>query len=183
MMIRSALGPQLLHGHISSPVPAGPTCNVTGEAMPTSLAEALTQLSFLEFLQRCNLSIAPPQLPQLPVSISPPDAAMQTTSRSTASQDVSTQMGTRPASSFLLTQLCRRLYAVFCHTILPHNYRLRSSLLDPSESSTGVLWDFETFVAWMCLSCRHNRHVIQDLVSQGLQKSTSEFSQPWWRRA
>ena len=54
----SALGPQLLHGHIGSPVLAGPTRNVTGEAMPTSLAEALTQLSFLEFVQRCNLLIA-----------------------------------------------------------------------------------------------------------------------------
>ena len=32
--------------------------DVTCEAMPTSLAEALTQLSFLEFLQRCNLLIA-----------------------------------------------------------------------------------------------------------------------------
>ena len=42
----SALGPQLPHGHIGSPVLAGPTRNVTGEAMPTSLADALTQLSF-----------------------------------------------------------------------------------------------------------------------------------------
>ena len=63
----SALGPQLLHGHIGSPVPAGPARNVTGEAMPTSLAEALTQLSFLEFVQRCNLLIAPSQPTQLPV--------------------------------------------------------------------------------------------------------------------
>ena len=36
-------------------------------------------------------------------------------------------MGARPASSFLLTQLCRRLYAVFHLTILPHNYRSLSS--------------------------------------------------------
>ena len=50
---------------ISSQVPAGPTRNVTGEAMP--LAEAVTQLSFLELLQRCGLLIAPPQPPQLPV--------------------------------------------------------------------------------------------------------------------
>ena len=35
----SALGSQVLHGHIGSPVLAGPTRNVTGEAMPTSLAE------------------------------------------------------------------------------------------------------------------------------------------------
>ena len=75
----SAFGPQLPHGPISSPVLAGPTHNVTGEAMPTSLAEAVTQLSFLEFLQRCNLSIAPLQPPHLPVPISLLDAAVQTT--------------------------------------------------------------------------------------------------------
>ena len=53
--------PQLPRSAISSQVPASPTRNVTGEVMPTSLAEAVTQLSFLEFLQRCNLLI------QLPV--------------------------------------------------------------------------------------------------------------------
>ena len=52
----SPFGPQLPHGPISSPVLAGPTRNVTSEAMPTSLAEAVTQLSFLEFLQRCKTS-------------------------------------------------------------------------------------------------------------------------------
>ena len=51
----SALGSQLLHGNTGSPVLAGPTRNVTGEAMPTSFVEALTQLSFLEFVQRCNV--------------------------------------------------------------------------------------------------------------------------------
>ena len=51
----SVSSPQLPHSFISSQVPAGPTRNVTGEVMPTSLAEAVTQLSFLEFLQRCNL--------------------------------------------------------------------------------------------------------------------------------
>ena len=95
----SALGPQLLHGHISSPVLAGPTCNVTGEAMPTSLAEAVTQLSFREFLQRCNLLIAPLQPPQLPVPISPLDAAVQTTPPTDASQDVSTQTSDQPVYS------------------------------------------------------------------------------------
>ena len=93
----SALGPQLPHGHISLPVLAGPTCNVTGEAMPTSLAEAVTQLSFLEFLQRCNLLIAP-QPPQLSVPISPLDAAVQTTSTCDASQDASTQTSDQPVS-------------------------------------------------------------------------------------
>ena len=75
----SVSGPQLPHSLISSQVPAGPTRNVTGEVMPTSLAEAVTQLSFPEFSQRCNLLIAPPQPPQLPVPISLLDAAVQTT--------------------------------------------------------------------------------------------------------
>ena len=57
----SALGSQLLHGNTGSPVLAGPTRNVTGEAMPTSFVEALTQLSFLEFVQRCNFLFAPSQ--------------------------------------------------------------------------------------------------------------------------
>ena len=89
--------PQLPRSAISSQVPAGPTRNVTGEVMP--LAEAVTPLSFLEFLQRCGLLIAPPQPHQIPVPISPLDAAMQTTSRSAASQDVSTQTCARPVSS------------------------------------------------------------------------------------
>ena len=95
-------GPQLPHSLISSHVPAGPTRNVIGEVVATSLAEAVTKLSFFEFLQRCNLLIAPPQPPQLPVTISLLDAAVQTLPHSTASQDVSTQMGTRPASSLSL---------------------------------------------------------------------------------
>ena len=95
----SAFGQQLPHGPISSPVLAGPTRNVTGEAMPTSLAEAVTQLSFLDFLQRCNLLIAPLQPPQLPVSISHLDAAVQTTSPCDASQDASMQTSDQPVSS------------------------------------------------------------------------------------
>ena len=95
----SVSGPQLPHSLISSHVPAGPARNVTGEVMPTSLAEAVTQLSFFEFLPRCNLLIAPPQPPQLPVPISPLNAAVQTTPPSDASQDVSTQTSDQPVSS------------------------------------------------------------------------------------
>ena len=101
-MIRVAWPAVTMHGHISSPVPAGPICNVTGEAMPTPLAEALTQLSFLEFLQRCNLSIAPPQPTQLPVPISFLDAAVQTTSPCDASQDAYTQTSDQLVSSLSL---------------------------------------------------------------------------------
>ena len=73
----------------------GPHSQRHGEA---SLAEAVTQLSFLEFLQRCNLLIAPLQPPQLPVPISPLDAAVQTTSPCDASQDVSTQTSDQQVS-------------------------------------------------------------------------------------
>ena len=66
------------------------------------LAEAITQLSFLEFLQSCGVPIAPPQPSQLPVLISPLETAVQTIPHSTLSQHVSTQMGARPASSFSL---------------------------------------------------------------------------------
>ena len=95
----SVSSPQLPHSLLSSHVPSGSTRNVTGEVMPTSLTEAVTQLSFLEFLQRCNLLIAPPQPPQLPVPISLMDAAVQTTPPSAASQDVSTQTCDRPVST------------------------------------------------------------------------------------
>ena len=59
---------QLSRSAISSQVTAGPTRNGTGDVMP--LAEAITQLSFLEFLQHCGVSIAPPQPSQPPVPIS-----------------------------------------------------------------------------------------------------------------
>ena len=73
---------------ICSQVPVCPTRNVTGDVMP--LAEAITQLSFLEFLQRCGVPIAPPQPSQPPVPISLLDAAVQTTPPCDAFQDVST---------------------------------------------------------------------------------------------
>ena len=171
----SALGPQLLHGHIGSPVLAGPTRNVTGEAMPTSLAEAITQLSFLEFLQRCGVSIAPLQPTQPLVPISLLDVAVQTASPCEVSQDASTQTSDQPVSSLSLdvavqtifhsvrtssldaavqtlphstlaqdvsTRLFRLLYAVMCYTMLPHNYRSRSSLLDVSTRT--IPWTAKT---------------------------------------
>ena len=74
---------------ISSRFTAGSTRNVTGDVMP--LAEAITQLSFLEFLQRCGVPIAPPQPSQPPVPISLLEAAVQTTPPCDVFQDVSTQ--------------------------------------------------------------------------------------------
>ena len=165
--------PLLPRSAISSQVPAGPTRNGTGDVMP--LAEAITQLSFLEFFQRCGISIAPLhqspfhswtllcrrlnlvtslrmcprrrlisrsprylvmwQCRPLPhgVHISSLDAAVQTIPHSTLSQNASTQTG--------------RL-AVRCYTMLPHNYRSRSSLLD--VSSRTILWTAKTLIVSPC---------------------------------
>ena len=85
---------------ISSQVPACLTRNVTGDVMP--LAEAITQLSILEFLQRSGVPIAPPQPSQLPVTISLLGAAVQMTPPCDAFQDVSTQMSDQQVSSLSL---------------------------------------------------------------------------------
>ena len=58
----SAISPQLLHRNTGSPALAGPTRNVTVEAMPTSFDVALTQLSFMELVQRCNILATTSQL-------------------------------------------------------------------------------------------------------------------------
>ena len=88
--------PLLPRSAINSQVLVGPTRNVTGEVKP--LAEAITQLSFFEFLQRCGVSIAPPQPSPLPVPTSVLDAAVQTTPPCDASQDVSAQTSDQPVS-------------------------------------------------------------------------------------
>ena len=54
---------------------------------------------FLEFLQHCGVSIAPPQPSQLPVPISLSDAAVQATPPCDAFQDVSTQTSDQQVSS------------------------------------------------------------------------------------
>ena len=94
----SAIGPQLLHRNTGSPTLAGPTRNVTGDAMPTSFVVALTQLSFLEFVQRCNVLAAPAQPTQLPAFVSLMDVAVQTASPCEVSQDSSTQTSDQPGS-------------------------------------------------------------------------------------
>ena len=71
--------------------------NVTGDVMP--LAEAITQLSFLEFSQRCGVPIAPPQPSQLPVPMSLLDTAVQATPPCDVFQDVSTQTSDQLLSS------------------------------------------------------------------------------------
>ena len=92
--------PPLPCSTISSHVHVCPTRNVTGDVMP--LAEAITQLSFLEFLQHCGVLIAPPQPSQLPVPISLLDAAVQATPPCDAFQDVSTQTSDQQVSSLSL---------------------------------------------------------------------------------
>ena len=114
----SALGSQLLHGHTGSPVLAGPTRNVTGEAMPTSFVEALTQLSFLEFVQRCNLLVAPPQPPQLPSRVSLMDVAVQTASPCEVFQDTSTQTSDQPGSSLSLDVAVQTIFRSVCSSSL-----------------------------------------------------------------
>ena len=128
----SALGPQLLHGHIG-------TRNVTGEAMPTSLAEALTQLSFLEFVQRCNLLIAPSQPTQLPVPISLLDVAVQTASPCEISQDASTQTSDQPVSSLSLDVAVQTIF---------HSVR-SSSLTLPCRQSHTVLFPRTFLRRWV----------------------------------
>ena len=114
----SALGPQVLHGHIGSPVRAGPTRNVTGDAMPTSFDVALTQLSFLEFVQRCNVLAAPSQSTQLPASVSLVDVAMQTFAPCEVSQDSSTQTSDQPGPSLSLDVA---VHTVFRSVTLSHS--------------------------------------------------------------
>ena len=140
----SVSSPSLPCSTISLLVPVCPIRNDTGDVMP--LAQAITQLSFLEFLQHCGVPLAPASAVSVTSSYLTPgcccadqthlvapfrmcprrrlinrtrfrvmwqcrrpshgihilslDAAAQTTSPSTLSQHVSTQMGSRLASSF-----------------------------------------------------------------------------------
>ena len=82
---------------VSTQVPVCPIRSDTGDVMP--LAQAITQLSFLEFLQHCGVPLAPPQPSQLPVPISLLDAAVQTNPPGDVFQDVSTQTSDQQVSS------------------------------------------------------------------------------------
>ena len=93
----SVSSPLLPCSTIRSQVPVCPIRNVTGDVMP--LAQEITQLSFLEFLQHCGVSIAPPQPSQQPVPVSLLDAAVQTNPPGDVFQDVSTQTSDQQGSS------------------------------------------------------------------------------------
>ena len=62
---------------ISPQVQTGPTRTVTSDLLSATLAEAATQLSFAEFLERCISESAPPSPPP-PIPTPPLDAATQT---------------------------------------------------------------------------------------------------------
>ena len=53
---------------------------------------------------------------------------------------------------FLLIRLCRLLYAVWCNTMLPHNYRSRSSSL--AVFTRTVLWTAKTLFFSLRHQCR-----------------------------
>ena len=95
----SAISPQLLHRNTGLPAIAGPIRNATGEAMPTSFDVALTQLSFMELVQRCNALATTPLSTRLSVSISLADVAVQTTAPCGVSHDSSTQTPDQPGPS------------------------------------------------------------------------------------
>ena len=90
--------PQFTHSAISPQVQTSPTRIVTGDVMSATLPEAATQLSFAEFLERCNLLRAPlPRRQPNPTLFL--DAAAQTFPRCAASADASTQL---PLAEFFL---------------------------------------------------------------------------------
>ena len=89
---------QLTHTAIRPQIQAGSTRIVASDVMSATLAEAATQLSFAEFLERCNLYRASPPHPQ-PNTTLLLDAAAQTPSHSVASADATTQ---QPLTEFFL---------------------------------------------------------------------------------
>ena len=154
------------------------------------LAEAITQLSFLEFLQRCGVSIAPlhPSRPTVPmlcrrlhlvtslrmcprrrlISRSPRYLlTLQCRRFSTVSVPHPWMLPCRRSHTvlclrtflhrwvlaqlprFLLMCLFRLPCAVWCYTMLPHNYRSRSSSL--AVSTRTIPWTAET----LFVSSRH----------------------------
>ena len=90
--------PQVTLSATHPQVQMGPTRTLTSDLLSATLAEAATQLSFVEFLERCNLLIAPPPRPQ-PSPLRLQDAATQTFPHSAASADATTQL---PLTEFFL---------------------------------------------------------------------------------
>ena len=132
--------------------------------LSAALAEAATQLSFAEFLERC-ISLSAPPPPPLLISTPPLDAATQTTPHIAVSQDVSAQLPlegghgstfdtgrylphvfpTHPSAT--PRRGCADAFAQPRLTMRPPNYCSRSSLLDISSPMT--LW----------IAKPHHRHI------------------------
>ena len=139
--------PLLPRSAFSSQVPACPTRNVTGDVMP--LAEAITQLSFLEFLQRCGIPIAPPQPSQLPVPISLLDAAVQTTPPCDAFQDVFTQTSDQQVSSISFDVAVQ----TSSHGIHPHLISGCCRADDPTQYSVSARFYTDGFSLSFLVFC------------------------------
>ena len=86
--------------------------------MPTSFDVALTQLSFLEFVQRCNVLAAPSQSTQLPASVSLVDVAVQTAAPCEVSQDSTTQTSDQPGPSLSLDVAVQTIFRSVCSSSL-----------------------------------------------------------------
>ena len=104
--------PQVTLSATHPQVQMDPTRTITNDLLSATLAEAVTQLSFPEFLQRCNLLIAPPP-PRPPVPTPPLDAATQTLLHSAASRYASTQLSfseflASPSTHDVLCPTCTR---------------------------------------------------------------------------
>ena len=188
----SALGSQLLHRNTGSPAFAGPTRNVTGEAMPTSFDVALTQLSFLEFVQRCNVLAAPSQSTQLPASVSLVDVAVQTAAPCEVSQDSSTQTSDQPGPSLSLDVAVQTIFRSVCsssldaavqtlsHTSLPRTF-LRSLALAQCPRFQWMRHCRLLHIVWCNLMLPHNstsRSSRLDFLRQSSGSSTSSLSVP-----
>ena len=96
----------------------GPPSQCHRRSNANFFCEALTQLSFLEFVQRCNLLIAPSQPTQLPASVSLMDVAVQTASPCEVSQDSSTQTSDQPVSSLSLDVAVQTIFHSICSSSL-----------------------------------------------------------------
>ena len=169
--------PQVTHSAISPQVQTGPTRTATSDLMSATLAEAATQLSFAEYLERCILLRASPPLP-LPVptnfwmqlcilfhtSLSHRTSPPNSRSRSSLS-DASTRKIPRgpwfhlrhttlsvrrvpdPSLRYFLTRLCRRLCTASHLTMPTPNHRSRSS--SSGASTPRTLW----------IAKAHHRHI------------------------
>ena len=171
----------------------GPPRNVTGEAMPTSFVEALTQLSFLEFVQRCNLLIAPSQPTQLPASVSLMDVAVQTASPCEVSQDSSTQTSDQPVSSLSLDVAVQTIFHSICsssldaavqtfsHSSLSRDVSTQFGSRPASSFSVGASMQTSTHnVVQLDAATQHDltEFLVLDFLRQSIGSSTSCLSVP-----